>query len=442
MYRSIALDHMTWEVESAPVVTLRLCALGPYQVLLDEKPVIHFESNKVRALLTYLAVEPDRPYSREHLSNLLWPDSTRASALGNLRYTISSLRKNLVDPQYASRTSKPFYFSANREFLQFNKTSPVSMDVWEFSKLTKRNKTTFAYAEYLEQAVNLYRGEFLEGFSLPNCAEFEEWLLLKREQYKRQVLKYLYNLAEYYLRLGDHEIAQKYAWKQVEIEPWLEEGYQQLMRALALGGQRSAALAQFNTCHRLLNDELGIEPSHETVGIYEAIRDDSIADPLESVDQYNVFPSRSENFSSLQLIGVIHSTYCIGDQISLKSARPTTFGQVEIFPEYADGLQDVEGFSHLILTYILQHSPSYSQLVKPSLDDQLHGLFATRFPPARPNPLGISVVRLLRRQENVLEIAGVDVLDGTPLLDIKPFVPDLDYPLEVHSGWHEFHRHN
>jgi tRNA-Thr(GGU) m(6)t(6)A37 methyltransferase TsaA len=134
-------------------------------------------------------------------------------------------------------------------------------------------------------------------------------------------------------------------------------------------------------------------------------------------------------------IGVIHSPFTDKNETPIQASRSQGIGQVEVYPEFADGLQDVEGFSHLILLYAFHCSSGYTLRVKPFLDDQWRGLFATRYP-CRPNPLGLSVVRLLARRGNVLEIEGVDVLDGTPLLDIKPYVPDFDVRTEVHTGWY------
>jgi len=135
-------------------------------------------------------------------------------------------------------------------------------------------------------------------------------------------------------------------------------------------------------------------------------------------------------------IGVIHSPFTDKKQTPIQPTRSQAVGQVIIHPEFADGLQDVEGFSHIILLYAFHQSEGYSLRVKPFLDDQLHGLFATRHP-CRPNPIGLSIVRLLARRDNVLEIEGVDVLDGTPLLDIKPYVPDFDVRTNTHTGWYE-----
>jgi tRNA (adenine37-N6)-methyltransferase len=135
-------------------------------------------------------------------------------------------------------------------------------------------------------------------------------------------------------------------------------------------------------------------------------------------------------------IGVIYSPFTEKSQVPIQASRSQARGKVEIHPEYDEGLQDLEGFSHIFLVYVFHESSGFSLLVKPFLDDQLHGLFATRYP-YRPNQLGLSVVRLLGRQGNILEVEGVDVLDGTPLLDIKPYVPEFDIRTDTRNGWYE-----
>ena len=109
---------------------------------------------------------------------------------------------------------------------------------------------------------------------------------------------------------------------------------------------------------------------------------------------------------------------------------PDSRGAVEVFPEFEDGLKDVEGFSHLFLIYIFHRAGPARLSCIPYLDDTLRGVFATRAP-SRPNPIGLSVVRLIERQGNILMIAEVDVLDETPLLDIKPFVRTFDTGEEI-----------
>jgi tRNA-Thr(GGU) m(6)t(6)A37 methyltransferase TsaA len=135
-------------------------------------------------------------------------------------------------------------------------------------------------------------------------------------------------------------------------------------------------------------------------------------------------------------IGIIHSPCTDKSQTPIQASRSQVKGTVEIYPQYVEGLQDLEGLSHIILLYAFHESSGYSLIVKPFLDDQLHGLFATRYP-YRPNPIGLSVVRLLERRDNVLDIEGVDMLDGTPLLDIKPYVPEFDIRNGTRNGWYD-----
>jgi tRNA-Thr(GGU) m(6)t(6)A37 methyltransferase TsaA len=135
-------------------------------------------------------------------------------------------------------------------------------------------------------------------------------------------------------------------------------------------------------------------------------------------------------------IGIIHSPFTNKSEMPIQASRSQAKGVVEISPEYAEGLQDIEGLSHIFLLYIFHESLGYSLLVKPFLDDQLHGLFATRYP-YRPNPIGLSVVRLITKKGNTLEIEGVDMLDGTPLLDIKPYMPEFDIRTNTRNGWYE-----
>lgn len=135
-------------------------------------------------------------------------------------------------------------------------------------------------------------------------------------------------------------------------------------------------------------------------------------------------------------IGIIYSPYHEREQTPIQPSRSQAQGRVEVYPEFAPGLEDIEGFSHIILLYVFHQSSGFTLRVKPFLDDRLHGLFATRYP-RRPNPIGISIVRLAGREGNILQIEGVDVLDGTPLLDIKPYVSEFDLRTATRSGWLE-----
>ena len=142
-----------------------------------------------------------------------------------------------------------------------------------------------------------------------------------------------------------------------------------------------------------------------------------------------------------EAIGIIHSPFkeAKGTPIQAAIAKDTE-GIVEVFPEYAESLKDVEGFSHIILIFHFHLSRGASLTAKPYMDDRERGVFAIRGP-RRPNPIGISTVRLVRIEGNMLYIKGLDILDGTPLLDIKPYVPEFDVHEVSKIGWLEKNIH-
>ncbi len=136
-------------------------------------------------------------------------------------------------------------------------------------------------------------------------------------------------------------------------------------------------------------------------------------------------------------IGVIHTPYKDPKGTPIQSIGAKDIkGTVELKQEYVEGLQDLDCFSHIILLYVFHRARPYSLKVLPYLETEKRGLFATRYP-SRPNPIGISVVRLEGIEDNILHILDVDMLDCTPLLDIKPFIPDADNRLEARIGWLE-----
>ena len=136
----------------------------------------------------------------------------------------------------------------------------------------------------------------------------------------------------------------------------------------------------------------------------------------------------------LSPIGIIHSPFREKEGMPLQSVRSQETGILEVFREYELGLQDIEGFTHLIILYHFHQEPETGLLVKSYLEESVHGVFATRSP-KRPNHIGLSTVELIGREGNLLRVSGIDVLDGTPLLDIKPYVPRIDDRAEARSGW-------
>ncbi len=134
-------------------------------------------------------------------------------------------------------------------------------------------------------------------------------------------------------------------------------------------------------------------------------------------------------------IGLIHSPFsrAEGTPIQPPGAKGKR-GTVEVFPQYMEGLRDIDGFSHLILLYHFHLSRKPGLIAKPFLDDKEHGIFAIRGV-NRPNPIGLSIVHLIGVKENILLVQDVDVIDGTPLLDIKPYVPEFDARQVTGIGW-------
>lgn len=144
----------------------------------------------------------------------------------------------------------------------------------------------------------------------------------------------------------------------------------------------------------------------------------------------------------LRQIGVIHTPFKEKRGTPIQGhLTPETRGTVEVFPEYAEGLKDTEGFSHIVLLYYFHKSEGYALLAKPFLEDVERGVFAIRAP-RRPNPIGLTVVCLTKREGSTLHISGVDMLDGTPLLDIKPYVPEFDHIEDIKRGWLENYARN
>ena len=136
-------------------------------------------------------------------------------------------------------------------------------------------------------------------------------------------------------------------------------------------------------------------------------------------------------------IGIIHTPFQDLSGMPIQpSAAEGVEGKVILDPALQEGLQDLEGFSHLILLYYFHQGGAPELLLKPFLEDKEHGVFATRAP-RRPNGIGLSIVKLLKIKQNILTIANVDILDGTPLLDIKPYIPYFDQPEADRVGWLE-----
>ncbi|NLS79821.1 MAG: tetratricopeptide repeat protein [Chloroflexi bacterium] len=241
---------------------LHLLLLGPFQAMLDDQPLRALESDKGRALLAYLAVEFGRAHPREELAALLWPDCAPAAGRANLRNALSDLRAALRD-----RERQPPALQATPAAIAFRPTADDQVDALAFAELLEEPSVG-----RLEAAVGLYRGDFLLGLAPKGCPAFEDWLLLMRERLRRGYLEALRQLVAIYQARGQGERALEAARCWAEADPYDEGAQRELMQLLALAGQRSAALAQYEKCKQALSAELGVEPEAATTQLYEQIR--------------------------------------------------------------------------------------------------------------------------------------------------------------------------
>jgi predicted ATPase len=326
---------------------LEISLLGPFRVTVDGNPVTRFEADTARALLAYLALCASRqaPCRRETLAGLLWPEQPEAEARHNLRQALSRVRKAIGD-----QDAEPPFLLVTRQTIQINSESDTWLDVSAFDGLIaacqghhhRRLEACRSCMQRLGEAVELYRGDLLGGFSL-NSAPFEEWLVAERERRHRQALDALHHLASYHERRGEHEQVQGYAQRQLALEPWREEAHRQLVRALALSGQRAAALVQYEACCQVLTEELGVEPEGETTALYERIRDGKL-DDLARAPPHNLpvpvtpFVGREVEMAEIE--------ECLGDPDCrlLTLVGPGGIGKTRLALEVA--MTQVDAFEH------------------------------------------------------------------------------------------------
>jgi WD40 repeat protein/DNA-binding SARP family transcriptional activator len=234
---------------------LTLTFLGSFQASIDGAP-LRVQSTRLQALLAYLALESARVHTREALSALFWPDEPDQVAKQNLRQALYQLRQLLGE-----QTEQ--FLLITRDTVQFNASSDHALDVATLLQHLKHGR--------LREAVELYQDELLVQLT-SGSDSFEEWLVLRREHLHILALDALHRLTEQALSQADNAQALSYARRQLALEPWREQAHRQLMLALAYSGDRSAALAQYEACRRILSAELGVEPEQETSAVYERIR--------------------------------------------------------------------------------------------------------------------------------------------------------------------------
>jgi len=288
---------------------LSLTLFGVPQITHGDRQLV-LQRRKDLALLVYLVVTA-QPHSRDTLATLLWPDADQSTARANIRKSLSRIKSDL---------GADVLLATNNQ-VALNPDISLWLDVYQFHAYVEQarkhnhglqgkdrplcNECQTA----LQEAVQLYRGDFMEGFSLPDSSTFDEWQFFQTDGYRQQLSGALQHLGQQHIALGEYDSAVEYGRKWLALDMFNEPAHRQLMLAYALGGQQSAALRQFEECSRLLSEELGTEPEPETVDLHEAIRTKKL-NRLRETNRPKVSLATNplqETFSSSQSVRVAHN---------------------------------------------------------------------------------------------------------------------------------------
>ena len=294
---------------------IRIRLFGGFEVWAGDRQVIGFESQKVRALLAYLACHRGRSFSRDHLAGLLWPERETDAARHALRQAVYNLR---------SKLDGALVQSGHME-IGLDPEVDCWLDVEAFEEALRMGTERETLApQHLSTAVQLYRGEFLAGFFVKDSSPFEEWLVTEQERLREAAVEVLRTLTESYRRRGEYRFGVHYARRLVAIEPLSEEAHRELMRLCALSGQRNRALAQYEELMNLLRDQLGVEPLEETRELYESILVQRVEEESASRSEEPIGPliplaGRGEGYEKLRdgwlrtLQGAMQFTLVLGE---------------------------------------------------------------------------------------------------------------------------------
>ncbi|MBN1428778.1 MAG: tetratricopeptide repeat protein [Anaerolineae bacterium] len=237
---------------------LEFSLLGVPSLTLDGKPITGIPSKKVLLLLCYLALENKRPHAREKLAFLLWEELPEQRGRANLSQALYDIQQVL-----------PGCLSATNKTISLEAGYPHWVDVLTFQKIAERQDAGIAE---LEEAISLICGDFLDGLYVDGAPEIENWINRERDRCRQLHLSVLDKLTEHYILQSKWDQATDYAMRTLHIEPWREISYRQMMVSLVRQGKYEAALAQYETCRRVLEEELGVSPTPETVFLYERIQ--------------------------------------------------------------------------------------------------------------------------------------------------------------------------
>ena len=355
---------------------LKISLFAPLQIELHDEALADFRTQKVLALLVYLAAEPETAHRRETLMTLLWPGMPDTSARANLRQVLFHLRKAIPDFAVADSAGAdeavPLLL-ANRHTVQLNPAAPISIDISQFETLMDQVQTHDHHSlltcqpcrEKLEAAVALYTDHFLADFYLDDSNEFEEWAEIERQKFLRRELDALETLTAIALHQQAYAAAQTYAERQLELDEYREGAYQQLMEILARNGQRGEALTVYERCRRLFNEELGMEPAARTTELYEQILAGDLR--LDLLNEQGVRGYELQDEIGSGAYGVIHRSVqpIIGREVAVKIIRRRYANDPDFIRRFEAEAQTIARLEHphIVPIYDFWRDPDGAYLV-------------------------------------------------------------------------------
>ncbi|MGD2079488.1 MAG: protein kinase, partial [Chloroflexota bacterium] len=349
---------------------LELQLLGSTEVRLDEQEVPGFRTSKVLALLVYLAIEPEA-HSRESLMELLWPGMPEHSARHNLRQILYHLRNAIPELSAGNKTVDAVL--ANRQSIQLNPAAEVAVDTRQLEQLLDFTQAhdhvelllCQRCRESLEQAVDLYGGDFLSDFYLDDSNEYENWAQARRQAYRRQALDALEILTAMQIRREEYPEAREYAERQLSIDNLREGAYRQLMEVLALSGRREEALATYERARKVLAQDLGMAPSKRTTELYEQIMAGDLSFETTAVRGVRGYELKDEIGEGAY--GTIHRAIQpgVGREVAVKVIRRKLANDAEFIRRFEAEAQTVALLEHpyIVPLYDYWRDPDGAYLV-------------------------------------------------------------------------------
>jgi predicted ATPase/DNA-binding SARP family transcriptional activator len=394
---------------------LRIYTFGGLSIQQVDTPVKGFVSRKVEALLLYL-VYNRWEHPRELLAELLWTDQAQGQALTNLRAAVASLQNHLAPYLLVTRQTMAVNPEAN--IWLDSQTLEAGLDAAE-QQLALRGIMSRTAASALEEALNLFKGDFLAGFNLRDSREFEGWQTLERERLRGRVIEAQHHLVNHYLETQQYSAGIALAKRLLQLDPLWEEAHRQMMLLLARSGQRGGALSHFASCREVLTAELGVEPDPETTSLRARIEAGQIAVVSEvAMPQHNL-PIPSTPFIDrpaevAQVTGLLGEANCrlvtiLGSGGSGKTRLALQAATIKL-PDFSEGV------------FLVQLAPVQSaEFILSAVLDALK-INANRQDEARPQ-----LLKYLSNRHLLLVLDNFEhVLDGAELLlELLASAPDV-----------------